>query len=148
MTGREIMIYRLWPLGVVALLACTPAPSWQGNYRYEAEYGNTAGGTPVLVEYELALKDGGHCQLSINGFQTSEEIACQTAQEGNGLAIQFQSYAEGSAKAPHGVATYQAGEVLFTLDRREGKLITRWRSLHTLDLKRPKDGEMFVAKTQ
>ena len=129
---------------VLALLAgsSTAAPAqepaqagapkdWQGRYRYEHAAGRTAGGTGIVVTYDLVLlppdvRDG--CVLTVRGFQSDETIRCRTRREAQGLAVTFDRYGKGGTVNKYGVAVYKPGQPLFTLVK-ETKLATRWKGL-------------------
>lgn len=129
---------------VLALLAgsSTAAPAqepaqegapkdWQGRYRYEHAAGRTAGGTGIVVTYDLVLlppdvRDG--CVLRVRGFQSDETIRCRTRRDGPGLAVAFDRYGDGSTVNRYGVAVYKIGQPLFTLVK-GSRLGTRWQGL-------------------
>lgn len=121
-----------------AALAQEPAQEgapkdWQGRYRYEHAAGRTAGGTGIVVNYGLVLlppdvRDG--CVLTVRGFQSDETIRCRTRRDGQGLAVVFDRYGDGSAVNKYGVAVYKPGQSLFTLERGPGgRFATRWQGL-------------------
>lgn len=104
---------------------------WQGHYRYEHAAGRTAGGTGVVVNYDLVLlppdvSDG--CVLTIRGFQSDETLRCRTRQEGQDLAVTFDRYGDGKTVNTYGVAVYKPGQPLFTLAKGRA-LVTRWQGL-------------------
>ncbi len=127
---------------VLALLASSSAfageprqegapKDWQGRYRYEHAAGRTAGGTGIVVNYDLVLlppdvRDG--CVLTMRGFQSDEKIRCRTRRDGQGLEVAFDRYDDGSTVNKYGVAVYKPGQPLFTLAK-ETRLVTRWQGL-------------------
>ena len=135
-------------LAVLALLAILPVPAdaqdragapaqegapkdWQGRYRYEHAAGHTAGGTGIVVTYDLVLlppdvSDG--CVLTVRGFQSDETLRCRTRREGQDLAVTFDRYGDGRTVNRYGVAVYKPGQPLFTLAK-GGALATRWQGL-------------------
>lgn len=129
---------------VLALLAGLPAPGsaqepaqegapkdWQGRYRYEHVAGRTAGGTGIVVTYDLVLRPPDardSCLLTIRGFQSDETIRCRTRREGQDLAVEFRSYGDGGTVNRYGVAVYRPGQPLFTLTT-GAKPATRWQGL-------------------
>lgn len=106
---------------------------WQGRYRYAHAAGRTAGGTGIVVTYELALlppdvRDG--CILTLRGFQTDETLRCRTRREGQDLSVAFHRYGDGGTVNKYGVAVYKPDEPLFTLAKGAGgRLVTRWQGL-------------------
>lgn len=106
---------------------------WQGRYRYEHAAGRTAGGTGIVVNYDLVLRppdvrDG--CVLTVRGFQSDETIRCKTRREGQDLAVAFDRYGDGSTVNKYGVAVYKPGQPLFTLAKGAGgKFATRWQGV-------------------
>ena len=106
---------------------------WQGRYRYAHSAGRTAGGTGIVVTYDLVLlppdlKNG--CVLTLRGFQTDETIRCRTRRDGPGLAVAFDRYGDGKTVNKYGVAVYKPDQSLFTLAKEAGgPLITRWQGL-------------------
>ncbi|KQQ27039.1 hypothetical protein ASF53_20425 [Methylobacterium sp. Leaf123] len=104
---------------------------WQGRYRYEHAAGRTAGGTGIVVNYDLVMRppdvsDG--CVLTIRGFQSDETIRCRTRREGQDLAVTFDRYGDGRTVNQYGVAVYKPGQPLFTLAKGVA-LTTRWQGL-------------------
>ncbi|MEQ4598423.1 MAG: DUF5991 domain-containing protein [Methylobacteriaceae bacterium] len=104
---------------------------WQGRYRYEHAAGRTAGGTDIVVTYDLVLlppdvSDG--CVLTVRGFQADETLRCRTRREGQDLALTFDRYGDGRTVNRYGVAVYKPGQPLFTLAT-GGALVTRWQGL-------------------
>ena len=119
-----------------AALAQEPAQvgalkDWQGRYRYEHAAGRTAGGTGIVVNYDLVLlppdvRDG--CVLTVRGFQSDEKIRCRTRREGQDLAVEFHRYGDGGTVNRYGVAVYKSDQPLFTLTK-GARLTTRWQGL-------------------
>lgn len=106
---------------------------WQGRYRYAHSAGRTAGGTGIVVTYDLVLRppdvrDG--CVLTLRGFQTDETVRCRTRREGSGLAVAFDRYGDGKTVNKYGVAVYKPDQPLFSLAKGAGgPLVTRWQGL-------------------
>jgi hypothetical protein len=99
---------------------------WAGDYTYEADFGRNAGGTGMVVTYQLHLQ-GTACTLSADGYQTDEQLLCTVHAEGSTLDVRFRSYADGGQKNIYGIAPYRPGESLFTLMHTpRGRLITGW----------------------
>lgn len=119
-----------------AALAQEPAQEgafkdWQGRYRYAHAAGRTAGGTGIVVNYDLVLlppdvRDG--CVVTIKGFQSDEKILCRTRREGQDLAVAFHRYGDGGTLNRYGVAVYKPDQPLFTLTK-GARLTTLWQGL-------------------
>ncbi len=124
------------------------AGDWQGRYRWEAEGGRTAGGTGIVVTYDLALGPPGArggCVLTAQGFQTDERILCKAEAGARGLTIAFHSYGDGRTVNRFGVAVHEPGEPLFTLTRGEaGGLTTHLQGLRPLNEGGPASGSFFA----
>ncbi len=104
---------------------------WQGRYRYEHAAGRTAGGTGIVVNYDLVLRPPdvrNGCVLTRRGFQADETIRCLTRREGQDLTVAFHRYGDGETVNRYGVAVYKPGQPLFTLAK-AGELVTRWQGL-------------------
>jgi len=104
---------------------------WQGHYRYEHAPGRTAGGTGIVVTYDLVLLPpdvGDGCVLTVRGFQADETLRCRTRREGRDFAVTFDRYGDGRTVNRYGVAVYKPGQPLFTLAKGVA-LATRWQGL-------------------
>ena len=115
---------------LVFVCACSGEQTWRGDYRYQAALGQTVGGTPIIVEYELHISGESGCRLSIDGYQVSEIILCDPVKGEDRLEVRFKSYADGATANIYGVQVYKPGEALFVLLKRDGELVTRWESLY------------------
>ena len=124
--------------------ACAENASWNGTYTYEAALGDTVGGDSAVVTYTLTIAPN-KCEISIEGFQTSESIICKTKALDNLLDVNFQSYADGSTKNKYGIAIYKVGDSLLQLKRNEN-LLTIWGELLPDD-KLPKTGKYFIKES-
>ena len=103
-----------------------PASDWNGRYSFEFGGGANAAGTAVTVAYTLTLTPSS-CTFSAEGYQTDETIACTTKRDARGIDIAFKSYSDGGTTDKYGNAVYAVGDPLFSLENKEGKLITRWK---------------------
>lgn len=138
MTAR-VMVF-LHALAFVC--ACSAMETWRGDYRYQAALGQTLGGTPMVVDYELHVGEES-CRLNIDGYQVSEIILCDAVAGEARLEVRFKSYTDGSMTNIYDVQVYQPGEPLFVLSRRGGKLVTHWKSVYPGE-KAPPDGSYFT----
>jgi hypothetical protein len=98
------------------------APAWPagaesvplGHYRYEWDGGRTAGGTGIVITYDLTIGPRS-CQLTALGFQTHEEIRCEVANANGATTVRFVSYSDGKVVNRYGVAVYKPGQELLRL---------------------------------
>lgn len=136
--------------GLLTLSAGAQTASWDGRYVHEAVLGRTAGGTAMVIEYEITLRSqAAQCQLTISGFQTDETLLCTAKAQGNSLALHFKSHEDGRLVNAHGVAVYTPGALLLTLERpATGPLITRWHALRGQDGRTPAPGPAFALATR
>ncbi|GLS42656.1 DUF5991 domain-containing protein [Methylobacterium brachythecii] len=106
------------------------AAAWKGAYRYAFDGGRTAGGSPILITYDLAVVPGaarGGCLLSASGFQADERIVCHSSGDAKALTVTFHGYEDGRTVNKYGVAIYKPGQTLFTLEREQGgTMLTQW----------------------
>jgi hypothetical protein len=128
---------RGWLAGVVSLTASTAIAqsvppgldAWTGNYRYEWAGGHTAGGSAIVVTYDLRVS-ARSCRLDITGFQTDEHIICEIGADPSTLWVRFRSYADGKLTNRHNVARFRPGQELFRLRRDgNGAPLTEWQAL-------------------
>lgn len=121
--------------------ACAENLSWNGSYIYEAALGDTIGGDSAVITYTLVVASN-KCEITIEGFQTSESIICKTKELENKLDVNFQSYSDGSVKNKYGISLYKVGGLLFRLNRTDN-LTTTWGELLP-DEKLAKEGHYFI----
>ena len=106
--------------------AAGPEP-WSGAYAYSYSAGRNAAGTGVVVDYRLTL-DLARCLFTAKGYQTDETIRCSTKASAGKVDIDFASYGDGKLTDLRGNAVYQPGDVLFSLERRGGQIVTHWQA--------------------
>ena len=100
--------------GLVLALPAMAEPVPPGHYRYEWDGGRTAGGTGIVVTYDLTLGPRA-CQLTAHGFQTNEEIRCEAVNTNGATTVRFVSYSDGKVVNRYGVAIYKPGQELLRL---------------------------------
>lgn len=100
--------------GLMLALPALAEPAPPGHYRYEWEGGRTAGGTGIVVTYDLTIGPRS-CQLTARGFQTNEEIRCEVANTNSATIVRFASYSDGKVVNRYGVAIYKPGQELLRL---------------------------------
>ncbi|HEX7026322.1 MAG TPA: DUF5991 domain-containing protein [Gammaproteobacteria bacterium] len=134
----------VFPVALAFVCACSAVEHWRGDYRYEAAEGQTRGGTPIVVEYQLRIGEQA-CRLDIDGYQVDETIVCDAVAGRTQLEVRFKSYPGGSLTNVYDVQVYKPGEPLFVLSKRKGRLVTRWKSMYPGE-QPPPDGFYFVRK--
>ncbi len=124
--------------------------SWAGQWEYTAPPANSAGGSPISMQYRLAIDDGkpgGSAQLKIQGFQTDRTIVCDLEPANDRIVVKFRSYADGKVVNEFGVAEYRPGEPLLTLargrDSQNGGITTEWQGLSAPREDVPRIGVFF-----
>lgn len=127
-------------LACAAPAAAQPSPAapriWWGDYRYVWNGGRTAGGSGVVVTYDLHLAADG-CRISARGYQTDQTIRCTAVPRAGVLDIVFRSFGDGALRNQYGVAVYRPGERLFSLSNRRGTIWTGWGSYSPWEDDRP-----------
>lgn len=129
-----ILALAAWALAALTLPAPAQAastPGWDGAYVWEDALGRIGGSdatesAAAFVTYTLMIGIGTGetgCWLSIEGYQSDEEIACTAAAQGTSLVIRFEHTAN-SARPPR----YAKGAALLTLTR-GGALVTQLQAL-------------------
>lgn len=124
--------------------ACTTSAAtgpWDGEYQFAGLGGETGGGSPIMMDITLTIKKSGsdgYCFLYADGFQTTDRIVCSLTDNGNKLEVKFKSYEDGKILNGHNVAVYKVGEILFVLEKKEGKdkkirYIPHWASYVPFD---------------
>ena len=104
--------------------------TWSGHYRYEWDGGRTAGGSSMMLTYDLRVGSQQSCRLDITGFQTDEHILCEIGANADNLWIRFRSYADGKLVNRYNVARFKPGQDLFRLRRNGGNPpLTEWQSM-------------------
>lgn len=80
---------RVFVAGVLCTVAgAALAAGWSGAYVYEGGFGRSAGGSPILVRYEIRLDDpAGSCRIGIDGFQVEEELLCEAQAAGDRMTV-------------------------------------------------------------
>jgi len=99
---------------------------WNGRFHYVFDGGRTVGGSGIVVSYTLVLSPGS-CRFTARGFQTDEDIVCTARATPGKLAVAFRRYGDGGTTDRYGNAVYAVGDTLFALERRGGRVITRWK---------------------
>lgn len=102
------------------------ANQWAGTYTYAFNGGANAAGTQTVVTYTLELTVA-TCKLTAQGYQTDEIVLCSTKPITDGIDVAFKSYGDGELTDKYGNAVYSVGDPLFSLQRVEGKIVTRWK---------------------
>ena len=106
---------------------------WVGEFSFDEDGGETAGGSKIFVSHTLDIKsrpDGSYsAKLLSQGFQTSNDILGEAKVDENVLSIFFKSKGE-----DHNGAEFKKDELLFRIYTYEGNYFTIWDSFKpTLD---------------
>ncbi|BDU36672.1 DUF5991 domain-containing protein [Vibrio nigripulchritudo] len=121
-----------WILGILLSASFASSASvsneWDGTYGCELDMGKSNSGLNTWSEYELKIENNS-CSLTILGFQTNENIMCQSQLVDGTLNILFASYADGSFKNLYGVQVYKVNENLVQLTKENNEILTEWKSL-------------------
>jgi len=99
---------------------------WAGIYTYAFNGGSNAAGTQTVVTYTLELSAAA-CTLTAQGYQTDETVLCTSKPIADGVDVAFRSFGDGEPTDKYGNAVYSAGDLLFSLQRKDGKIVTRWK---------------------
>lgn len=118
-------------LMVAACSAVSSVGPWDGEYRFSGLGGETGGGSPIMMDITLTIKNSASnasCSLNATGYQTFDRIICSTTDKGSKLEVKFKSYDDG--KILYGddkIEQYKVGQVLFVLEKVQGEdNITRY----------------------
>jgi hypothetical protein len=98
--------------------------SWEGEY----SFGETGGkNTGLVIEYSIRIyrKDGAlMADIDADGHQTLLRLSCKADIQSNRITFRFNNYREENL-----FELYQPGEVLLSLERKTGRLLTYWGAL-------------------
>jgi Family of unknown function (DUF5991) len=122
----KLLRYMVLGIGLMAsaCMANDPVSPWLGEYQFEGHGGNTAGGSPIMMEITLTISKPGSndsCKLHMQGFQKDETIFCTTTGTDSKLDVRFKTYDDGRIVNAYDVARYKVSEVLFSLEKTDGK---------------------------
>lgn len=135
---------RIVQIVVVSLCACAVAQAqsnWAGTYEFTEDGGRNAGGSAIIITHVLTVIDGGDeltATLQSNGYQTSSDLVCTAKVEGARLLVRFQNYGEDNMFEP-----YQPGDLLLTLEKKKGAIITHWGKFTPSVPKNEKSGKVY-----
>jgi hypothetical protein len=127
----------IFALTLFGSLATTPArqlakskaqrsgnPPWEGEYNFGETSGRNTG-LVILYSVKVYQKDGSLlADIDADGHQTMTRLSCKTKVAGNRLTLYFSNYREENL-----FEIYKPGEVLLSLERRGGKLLTYWGAI-------------------
>lgn len=102
------------------------AAQWAGTYTYAFNGGSNAAGTQTVVTYTLQLS-AATCTLTAEGYQTGETVLCTSKPIADDVDVAFRSFGDGEPTDKYGNAVYSVGDLLFSLQRKDGKILTRWK---------------------
>jgi hypothetical protein len=101
--------------------------AWVGTYEYGDTLGKTAGSTPIIIDIILELKSDGGCNIESEGYMQDEHILCRAIPQDSGVKITFLGYSSDQQIRP--IGNYSQGDLLFTLMKRDGAILTKWGKL-------------------
>lgn len=122
---RASMLAAIGMLSTTAACQAATPMRWGTHYAYSYKGGANAAGTGVVVDYDLSLGPQ-RCVFTAEGYQTDETILCVAHPSADKMRITFKSYGDGKVVDARGNSVYSAGDTLFDLERRGGRLVTRW----------------------
>lgn len=118
---------------------------WLGTYSYTEDFIKGNGGDNLMMGWELIItksENGYSGKLSIDGYQTFIEDLTDIVGDEKAIAIKFVKQTDGQV---YEYNNPPQGELLFTLKRANGKLITQWANMEPrLHEKQPKECRCFV----
>ena len=119
MNARKIFSITIAASILLLAATATSAQEWGGVYKYRANFGKSAGGSVILIDYSIAIEDGSNpaAEITADGYQTSNTILCTTRKRGNSIQLRFLSYPGGGLENEYGVKLYEVGDVLITLTK-------------------------------
>lgn len=118
--------------------------AWTGIYEFSEDGGKTAGGTPIQIFHLIDVResaDGLMAAVKSNGFQTSADLICTTKTENNKLLIYFAGYGEDNI-----FENFKEGDLLLTLEQKDGKILTHWGKFQPSIEKNNKSGKVYFRK--
>lgn len=121
------------------------ADPWVGTYEYTHLIG-TMSGIRAPITYTLTVRAGTGSKsatLKAQGYQTDDEIICDTKTERAQLQVYFRSYPDGGTNNQYGVELYKTGAPLLTLVRRGEQLITQWQEYNAEAAQEKREGVQF-----
>ena len=130
--------------------AANAQKEWLGNYTFDEDGGENAGGTAIFISHVLDVSeadDGLLVTIQSNGYQTSKDLICTAKTDRARLLIYFDSYGENNVLEP-----YEKGDLLLTLERKtvKGKteILTFWGKFQPSVPKNEKTGRVYFQKTK
>lgn len=106
--------------------------NWAGSYEYTASLGRTTGGTGIVINYTITIREDGSATIAATGYQTDDEIVCETRPQGKRIGLYFKSYPNGGDVNAFGTRLYKKGDFLLSLERINGKRFrARWGKYNT-----------------
>jgi len=125
--------------------AASVADPWIGTYQHVHVVGTIAG-VSARITYTLTVRAGTGSKsatLSAVGYQTFDEVLCDTKADRDRLQIHFRSYPDGGTSNQSGLELYPPEALLLTLAWRNGQLITQWGEYNAEAANREREGAQF-----
>src|ERR1051325_1968892 len=114
--------------------------SWEGEYLFAETGGRNTG---LMIEYSIKVYRKGGVLLAdvdADGHQTETRLSGDAKVEGNRLTLYFRAY-----RPENLFDLYKPGDLLLSLERRHGKLLTYWGAMHP-QLTSYKNGRIYFQK--
>lgn len=132
---NRLAVALLFSLCVFASAQAQAADDWAGTYEYSASLGRTAGGTGIVIDYVVTISASNAklgAVIRATGYQTDDEIRCDTRTRGRRISLYFNSYPNGGTRNQFGVRLYKKGDFLLSLEPANGKRYrVRWGKYNT-----------------
>jgi hypothetical protein len=105
---------------------------WAGSYSYQYVMGHASDAPAPAWVFNLIVKSDASCELTWQGYQKDDDIICRASSQGDGLQINFVSFADGGTSDPSGSHSYTPGEKLIEIKPGNlgGRLWTKWWALN------------------
>lgn len=114
----------------------SPLATWLGEYSF-AEYAPP--GQNMFYSLTIYCEgDDFFGQLSIDGFQTMKRLLVKVSGDAGSIDLKFLRYLPDNISG-----IYKEGDILLTLEKTGGKLITTWGKIKPLLLENQAPGEYF-----
>jgi hypothetical protein len=116
---------------VISAIAEQAGGKWNGTYSYHEQLGKI-GEMGMAVDYTIEKESDNSemgAVIKAEGYQTDEEIRCDTRSQGNEIKILFNSYPDGGTMNRFGVEEYKKGDLLLSIQKVAGTKGTKYLGL-------------------
>lgn len=131
---RSLLIAVSVLFGSFVIISCSKSssfmhcPTWVGDYSYNEVPVPTATGINKIMEWQLSVsqqQDTCWGVLEINGLTTYIKLLTTLSGDSSRVNVVYNKYLDGSQD-------FKPGEVLFSLSKDSGKIITGWKGLQPM----------------